>query len=499
MRALSTQERLQLETSLYQRSFAHFVQAFWSDVDPMPLQWSLAMTAICTCLQAVSDGKIRKLIISVPPGCAKSLLTSVHWQGFQWARDPSWAMLSCSASLALTYRDSRRFSDLISSDHYRKHFGNVFQMDQDANALEYRKNNKGGDRKTVSVGNGTGFRATAQVIDDPLTSDDARSEAKRTAAKYWVNEALSNRYRDQSKAIRVVIAQRLHTDDVSGFLLATGEYQHLCLPSEFDPEHRCVVKDIDGNTIFEDPRTIPGELLTRFGFGEAENAQAKKDLGVYGYAAQQNQAPVPIGGGILRREWFTARHSPYLTPGAIATPTKFSKIGIIVDAAFKGGPTNDKVAMLVAGLDKGRIYCLDMVWDNLDFIKTVAAIKRLVEKWKATEVCIEDKANGPAIINQLREQMGHGIPIIPIPANDSKEARISAVSPIIEGGAIVLPISWQSTSRTVEDFIQEVTSFPFAANDDAADALAHTVTRFLSSGPSAHAVLQGWANAVKHM
>jgi len=496
---LGNTTKTQLKAAILRANFPLFVKAMWSEIDPSPLTWGWHMDAICKSLQAVSENRLKKLIISVPPGTSKSMCVSVLWPAFQWARDPSWAIMTGAANLQLIRRDSQRWHDLILSPLYQELYGDTFKMLSDMDNLTYRKNNRGGERIGVSVGSGTALRATAQVIDDPLTVDDARSESSRQAATMWFNQTMSNRFRNQSEAIRIIIAQRLHESDVSGMALKTGEYQHLCLPTEFDPENKCIVKDDNGQIIFEDPRTTKGELLLRFGFGPQENEQAKKDLGSYGYAAQQSQSPVPIGGGMWRREWLSARHSPYNTPGCEATPTKFERISLVVDAAFKGGPKNDKVAMLVVGVHKTRLYILDMVWDNLDFVATVEAVKRMIAKWKVTEVAIEDKANGPAIINQLRDQIGYGVPLIPLEAKDSKEARVSAVSPNIEGGCIVLPLQFTSTKQTVEDFVQEVCSFPFAPHDDATDALAHAINRLLSSGPSAQAIYQGYQRAANRL
>jgi len=473
--------KTQLKAAILKQSFELFVKEMWAEVDPEPLQWSWSMSAICTCLQAVSEGRIRKLIISVPPGCAKSLLVSVCWQAYQWAKDPAWSMMSCSASLNLCYRDSQRFHDLISSEKYLALFGDSFKMTTDANSLGWRKNDRGGERKTVSVGNGTGFRATCQIIDDPLTADDAKSEAAREAAKYWISNTLSNRYRNQSKGIRVVIAQRLHEDDCSGVLLKTGEYQHLCLPTEYDPARRCVVKDLEGKVVFEDPRNTPGELMLRYGFGPEENEQAKRDLQSYGYAAQQQQSPVPAGGGWIRRDWFSQCHSPNQLPGTIPTPTNFDKIAIVVDASVKDNPDCDRACIIVAGIKNHNAYILDAAWDRMTIGPTIAAIKNLKIKWNASEVAIEDKANGSPIITEMRSnpQYRMGCPIISLKANAPKDVRIQLAVPYIEGQHIFLPgAGFQSSPLNMSEFLDEICAYPKAPHDDAPDALAHLVARY---------------------
>ena len=486
MRPLTPGDRQAIEAKLYRDSFSHFARRLWGEIDPQPIQWGWHMEAIAKCLQAVTEGKLRKLIISVGPGCSKSMLVSVLWPAYQWARDPSWALMTASMEQRLVCRDSQKFSDLIKSPLYQRLYGSSFSMAPDLDNLLYRKNSRGGERIGVSVGSGTGYRATAQVIDDPLSADDARSAPAREAAAVWLNQTMSNRYRDQSKAIRIVIAQRLHTDDCTGVLLRTGEYQHLCLPTEYDPASHCTVKDLEGNVIFSDPRTTPGELLTRFGFGPQENEQAKRELGSLGYAAQQSQAPIPVTGSILKRTYFEARHTPFDCPGTVQTPTKFAKVVCVVDAAFKGGPKNDRVAMLVTGIEikTNRLFILDMAWGNYDLVQTVAELKKLNAKWHLTECAVELKANGDGVVAQLKHDLGNTLPLIGIEANDSKDARVSISQPYLESGVCVLPAQgFQSTNLTVTDFLDEVCTYPLAKHDDATDALCHTVIRYLTVPP----------------
>jgi predicted phage terminase large subunit-like protein len=462
----------QLKAAILKQSFELFVKSAWPIVCSEQLAWELPQQVTSLHLQSIQDGKFpdnHTLTISVPPGQSKSLLTSVLYPAWVWARNPSHSFICATHTSALTQRFATRFRELIESDWYRGLFAVKFTDDTN-NKLAMR-NVSGGERLGVSVGGSiTGSHADTHICDDLVDASDSSNQKALVAANHWYDLVLSTRAKNANKLSSIVIAQRLACADIVGHLESRSTTIKLSLPAVLDGAP-CKTP------VWTDPRQ-PGELLAPLRLPQVVLDVRSAALGMYGFSAQYQQAPVPTGGGMLRREWFTARHSAYNTQGCEATPAKFEKIALVIDAAFKGGPQNDKVAMLVCGVLKARLYVLDMAWDNMDFMATVATIKRLVTKWKVTEIAIEDKANGPAIINQLRSQMGYGTPIIPIKAEDSKEARISAASPNIEGGCVVLPMTFQSTSKTVDEFLQEVCAFPFAPNDDATDALAHAVMRY---------------------
>ena len=475
------------------RSFARFVQSAWNVIDPAPLVWTWHLDALCTHLQAVSEGRISNLLINIPPGHAKSLIVSVLWPAWVWARNPKWQAIFSSYELGLVTRDAVRSRDLIESEWYVAHFrGEKWKFRDDQNLKKFYSNTLGGFRVGVSVGSGTGYRGDALIVDDPLSADQANSKLERESANRWFFETMSTRFNDQENGTRVVIMQRLHIADLAGEILRRGDYQHLCLPSEFSLKRkRSVTHASDGSVIWSDPRQTEGELLFPQKFPAAVLAASKRDLGSYAYSAQHDQDPVPATGGIIKREWFNRR---WLAPGESPIPgfetrplvdpgARFDFWGIITDAAFKKTEDSDLVAIGVFARRGPDLFLVDLVWERLDFLGTLGAIRALLTRWpQVSEVAIEDKANGSAIIEVLKKNV---FGVVPIEPEGGKEARIFAAAPAIEAGNLWLPQSnvWRKMDGetiTVESYIGEACAFPKAPHDDAIDMTAYAVTRHLT-------------------
>ena len=473
-----------LSAERMRRSFALFVRRAWEHVDPAPLVWNWHLDALCTCLQAVTENRVRQLLINIPPGHAKSLIVSVLWPAWVWSRDPKWSSIFGSYELGLVTRDAVRTRTLVETEWYVSHFrtgssGDLqWEFADDQNLKKFFKNTLGGARTGTSVGSGTGYRANALVVDDPISADDAHSEVERVKATRWFFETMSSRFNDQANAVRVVIMQRLHEADLSGEILRRGGFEHLNLPSEYDPKRRSVVRAHDGSIVWSDPRTRAGELLFPAKFSAAVLAQARKDLGSYGFAAQHDQSPSPAEGGLIKRAWFARR---YLRPGerpregyeTISLPERFDMIAIVTDAAFKKTETSDRVAILVVGRKGPNLFLLAAKWDRMSFVETLQGIRDLRATWRPQEIAIEDKANGSAIIELLKQEFPGVIPIEP---EGGKEARIMASTSALEAGNVWLPcdLPW------VDPLIEEAAAFPNGRNDDGIDALAYAINRYLT-------------------
>lgn len=480
------------------KSLSSFVKTSWPMIDPAPLLWGRHMEVICNHLQAVTEGQISNLIINIPPGHAKSMLVSVMWPAWTWARQPSWKAMFASHEMTLVTRDMDKRRDLMRSPWYTRWFRDAqaspFKIDgwdftDSQDTKTFYKNTKLGEFQAISVGQGTGRRGDCLVIDDPINADAAHSDVKRKAAIRWKTETMASRFNDLEKAQQVIIMQRLHYEDLTGYLLKSepGVWEHLCLMSEFEPERRCTTKTKAGRFFFTDWRTTKGELLfpEKFPLAALHGPQGKKGMGSYGYAGQHQQDPVPAGGGIIKREYFNQRwHLPSQTPlpGMEAVlhklPPQFDGYYMFTDAAFKDTATSDRVAIGLFGLSGANLYMLDLIWDQLSFVNTVQAIIDLRKKWTrpphivVNGVFVEDKANGTAVMNVLKDKVPGLVPVEP---DGGKEARIIAATPALEAGNVIFPLEapWMS------DFVIEACAFPKAANDDGIDMLAYAVRRLL--------------------
>jgi len=460
-------------------SLADFVRLGWNVLEPTtPLLWNWHIEAICKHLQAVTEGTITRLLINIPPGHMKSLLVSVFWPAWVWLHNPSWQAIFASYADKLSVRDSLRCRDLIQSQWYRETFKPKWQIRSDQNQKAYFQNTVRGFRVAVSVGGaGTGLRGDCVVFDDPVNVEEYPSERTLANAISWWNQRMSSRLNNMATGARVGVMQRIHENDPSGHLIRRGTYVHLCLPSEYDESQQCRTP-----IGFKDPRTKPQELLFPALFGPKVISEAKRDLGEYGFAGQHNQKPSPPGGGVFKKHWLRfwyresdgrpARFQTKLPDGSVyfhrqvEIPTRFSELWQSWDMAFKKTKTSDRVAGQLWGINGPNRFLLHGVCRRMSFTETLDAVRRMSEDFPACSgKLIEDKANGPAVMSTLENEIGDMIPIEP---HGSKESRAHAVAPSFEAGNVYLP--HPDLYPWVLAYIHTLTTFPNAAHDDEVDA-----------------------------
>jgi predicted phage terminase large subunit-like protein len=462
----------------------------WSLLEPgTEFVAGLHVDAICAHLQAVSEGRIRNLIINVPPGHAKSLLTAVFWPAWVWIDHPETRWLFSSYREPLATRDSVKCRRLIESEWYQRRWGERYQLAEDQNQKQRFENSRSGYRVVVPLGAGTGERGDYVVVDDPHSVDQAESDTTRSAAVEWWNGSMATRLNDPKSGHMVVIQQRLHEADLTGDLLQKGGYELLCLPAEFEPERRC--STCIGWT---DPRTQVGQLLWPQRIDQAALEGLKTTLGSYRYAGQCQQRPAPAGGGMLKRHWWRYWQPrganlppvPVKMPDgtieqrrAAVLPSQFDAQLQSWDMAFKDSHKADFVVGQVQAAQGADRYLLDQVRDRLDLPGTLLAVRRLSARWpQVTTKLVEDKANGPAVVQSLRHEIGGFIEVNPA---GGKVSRAAAASAQLESGNWYLP--HPLVAPWVEPFIGECAAFPSGANDDQVDAWSQGAKRLLAVRP----------------
>lgn len=339
-----------------------FVQLMWPTVEPsrkfVP-GWHIQ--AICDHLEAVSDGRIRRLLINVPPGTSKSLLTNVFWPAWEWLRDPSLRYLCYSYSNSLTIRDNVRFRQLILSNEYRELWGDRFDRSPDQFSLITVANDKTGWKMASSLGGvATGARADRLVIDDPNNAADIESELVRESTNDFFVTVLPTRLNSPENSAIVCIQQRVHSADVSGTILSQGlPFVHLMIPMEHDgSERRTSIGWIDPRSYDHrtgEPIANVGALMWPAMYPQHTLDELKKTMPAYAYAGQFQQIPVPKGGQIFQIEdWKTWPNedsaAEWMSPtGKIIYPP-MDYIVASVDTAFTQKEENDFCAMVVMGV-----------------------------------------------------------------------------------------------------------------------------------------------------
>ncbi len=494
------------------RSFAEFVRQAWPIVRPGdPIRWGWHIDVICEHLEAVHRGEIRKLLITICPGSAKSLLVEIFWPAWMWANDPTRQLVCLASDGMLALRDANRNRDLIRSDWYRRAFAEgatPWSMSASQDAKGYFENTAKGFRYSAGVdGSVTGWRGHGVVMDDLLQSKDTLSKPARDAAIYALDNTIPSRINDPAKGFFVMVQQRLCVGDPADWAIAQGDYEHVNLMTEFVAARRAITyHTVPANGVpahraefWRDPRTTEGELLFPSLFPPSVIAEAKKKPEAY--AAQHQQDPMPPGGGMFKiADWRFWRKVDATEPvrrpvgayegAARVLPAKFDEIAVSCDATFGSKSSSaSRVSIIVGGKIGGDRYLLERVWDRMDFDETERALLGVFKRWPTARVkIIENKAFGPGLASRLkgkrpRTDYDDGQPIAGIVEGDpnslNKEQRANEQLPYQRGGNCYLP----EHAPWLADWITEHALFPgpcHLGNDDV-DAWSQLLKHFESA------------------
>jgi len=459
---LTKSDRLAIDRELSRRSLAEFAKMAWRTLEPSThLKWGWALDAICEHLEAVSRGEITRLLMNVPPGTMKSLLTGVIWPAWEWGPMgmPQKRFIGTAHKQDLAVRDAMKCRRLIQSPWFQDRWPVTLTSDQ--NAKTKFENSKTGFREAMAFTSMTGARGDRVILDDPLSADDANSEAALYAAEITFTEALPTRVNNNKSAI-VVIMQRLHERDTSGIILSRGlGYTHLCLPMRYEAGGA-------KSTRFTDPRKIDGDLLFPERFPEAQVADLEKTMGSYASAGQLQQRPAPRGGGMFKREWFqTINAAPancrWVRGWDLAATAKET-------AAFTAG-------VLIGKAQDGRFY----IADATRIQGSAADVERLI-----VNTASQDGAGVKGSIPQDPGQAGKaqsqylirqlaGFDYRASPESGDKVTRADPLAAQAEAGnVLIVQGDWN------REFLDELTTFPSGKFKDQVDAATRAFNELLS-------------------
>lgn len=450
-----------------------FVEEAWPVLEPdKPFMPNWHVDAICQHLEWVIHGEIQRLVINIPPGHAKSIITSVMWPAWVWSWRPGWRSIFSSYDEKLSLRDSVKSRAVMQSPWYQERFEPRWRFTSDQNVKGYYRNSRMGERLATSTGGAsTGFRGNCTAVDDPTNALDRHNVNALEGAADWWDKVMSSRLNDPRTGGRVIMMQRLHGKDLTGHVLAKGGYVHLRLPSEFRPNttkhpNRVSKTLTKSGHRWQDPRTREGELLFPDLYPRDVIEQAKIDLGTWDYSAQHQQDPLPESGGIFIRSWFKFYTQRTLPPVYAETIQSW-------DMAFKKLEDSDYVVGQVWSRLGANCYLRLERRGRMGFGESKQAVRDVSKAWPMASLkLIEDKANGPAIIEELRTDIGG---IVAVNNADDVFARAWACQPFVEAGNIWLPDP--SEWPEVNDWLDEVCTFPKATFDDRVAAFVQAVLR----------------------
>lgn len=470
-----------------EHSLLDFIVGGWRYIDPAPLKVGWALEAVAEHLEAVTRGQIRRLLINIPPRMTKSLLTSVAWPAWTWAQrhrgylsGPQVQFLTTSYAHQLSLRDSVRCRRLIQSPWYQEQWGDRFQLLDDQNAKQRFDNSAGGYRLSTSVGGAlTGEGGDIILVDDPHNTVEIDSEAKISATTQWWDESLSTRLNNPEHGAYVVIMQRLSELDLSGHILdqQAGDWTHLCLPMEYESARHC--STFIG---WSDPRTHEGQLLAPDRFTPETLRDLKTRLGPFGTAGQLQQAPVPRGGGILKREWWQSwpPHGELFTAdGRPLKMLQYPEMDTIIaslDTAMTAKEEDDYCAMTVwgvwrSGADVPQIMLMEAWNEHLTFHDLVERTIAVCRKRQVDKLLVEAKNNGHSVVQEIRRICrGEGFMVHAETVQGDKVARAHSCVPLFAAGQI-----WKPDRQWAEKVVDQCAKFPRGAHDDLVDSTTQAI------------------------
>lgn len=511
---LDRRRRLQERKVEAEESLLEFIRMFWHCVEPeKEFVEGWALEAICTHLESVTRGDIKRLIINVPPGFSKSLTTEVFWPAWEWGprNMPTMRYICTSSQAYLTERDNGRFLRVVSDPTYQKLWGNRFTLD--LTGVSNITNDKTGFKLATTVGGiSTGARANRVNIDDPNSTDPKKNESdvQREGINGWVTEVMPDRLNSLEEDAIILIQQRTHESDVTATLLDRGQdYVHLCIPMEYDPMRHCET-DIG----WSDPRSEEGELAWPERFSPEALRKMKIEKGPVAWAGQYQQSPITRGGNIIKQDWWKLYDMDYakrlglLQDGAekLVYPP-FDLVVVSVDTALTEKKENCYSGCTVWGIWKDEkdltklmlIYAwqerLKLHGENPLSTDTEAQKKAkegLVERIARTAsaapvgvtpkgaqaILIENKANGADVINELaRLYRNRNWQLIPIDPKGDKVARAHATVPTFTQGLIYAP-----DKEWAQKVINQCASFPRGKDKDLVDSAVQAILYLRNSG-----------------
>jgi predicted phage terminase large subunit-like protein len=420
---------------------------------------------ICDTLDRfVHTNEIPRLMIFAPPRMGKSELVSRRLPAFILGQNPDSKIIACSYSADLASMMNRDVQRIIDSDEYRQLFPSVrLAGDQKGDQRWVRTSdlfeivNRRGAYRSAGVGGGiTGTGSFYLILDDLLKNqEEADSPTMRKKVWDWYCTTAYTRLEKDGKVC--LMLTRWNEDDIAGRLINQAKKD-----PEADQWHILKLPAFceDGKHP-DDPRQ-PGESLWPNKYSPQRMNAIKASIGLRAWNALFQQRPSSETGGILRRACWNYYES---------MPTKFDVIIQSWDMTFKGKDTSDYVAGQVWGRVGANCYLLDYFKEQLTFSKSLQAVRTMSQKWpNARAKLVEDKANGTAVVDVLKDEIPGLILVEP---NGGKVARVHAMSPLHEAGNLWLPKP--EKAPWVLEFVESCANFPNAAHDDDVDAMSQAI------------------------
>ena len=402
-------------------------------------------------LEDVSRGKIKRLIVNMPPRHTKSEFASNLFPAWMMGKNPKLKIIQTTHTAELSYNFGRKVRNLFDQQEFKDVFPDV-SLSQDSKAAGRFTTNKGGEYFAAGVGGAiTGRGADLLIIDDPHSEQDALSQTAMDNAYEWYTSG--PRQRLQPGGSIVIVMTRWSTKDLTGKLLAAQTNENA-----------------DQWDVVEFPAVLNDKPMWPEFWNINELNGVKASLSEQKWQAQWMQQPTSEEGSIIKRDWWKVwpkEDIPDLMHVIQSYDTAFSKketadFSAITTWGVFNPVEHGPFHIILLGMRKGR-------WDFPE-LKEIALEE--YQYWEPETILIEAKASGMPLTQELRQV---GIPVVtytPSKGND-KHVRVNSVAPLFEAGQV-----WCTYDRWAEEVIEECAAFPYGDHDDLVDSTTQALLRF---------------------
>lgn len=446
-----------------------FVKRAFQEVDPgeklVPAKY---LEVLCHALWRVQSGANRRLVINMPPRHLKSFVTSVAWPAFMLMENPSKKIAIICHDDNLTLQFAKKCKRLLNSDWYQRLAPHV-RIEGLDRAKDF-ETAVGGRVYATSMGSGiTGHGFDVIILDDPQPAKDAKSKTERENVQTLFDSQVSTRLNDPARGAFVVVQQRLHEDDLSGYLLSRGRWEHLCLPLRAFEQ-----RDFEtGSSLWT--RTV-GDVLVPERYPNVEVDNLEVERGPQHFWTQYQQAPSSVLGEMIKPEHL--KQVPEL-------PVSAGTFYVSVDTASKAGPTSDYTVFMLIATDGTRHYVVEVIRERMEVTAMRDVALRLKDRYRIHRFLIEDSACGPSLATLLKEN-GIVAELKRVSAKDKEERLRDHLHLFLYGRVYLI-----GDAPWIAVFRREAETFPVGKYDDQIDALTlyfSHVAENVPTKPTSHLV-----------
>lgn len=452
-------ELRRLVDDLCRRDFFAFAIRAFPVLEPGKLHMAPHIAIICFLLMKIFRGDVRRALVCIPPRYLKTYLISIAYPAWLLGRDPKARIICASYGTDLAEKFSGDCLKLMKSPWYKRVFPNTHLDPKQQNKTEIGTT-AGGYRFATSTGATlTGRGADTIIIDDPLKASEGHSPTARQNCIDWFQSTIHTRFNHPKEGRLIVVAQRLHADDLPGHIMQTGGWEELILPA-IQPTTK-IFDIVEGGLKV---KFVAGRILQPSRHDEGDLAHLKKEMGEFDFEAQFNQNPLPPGGAVIKEAWIKRYDTP-------PKPSKTEAVIQSWDTSYEGDEDNSWSVCTTWAKCPDGYYLLDVWRGRPAFPELVKAVYALKTTWKAKMVVVESKASGISLIETIKGLDGQKW-LVSMSPNKGKVERAQQQSVKFEQGMVWLPAeaSWLAAYEA------ELFSFPHCKFDDQVDSTVQLLT-----------------------